>query len=264
MSKALAVANGQQVVRGTFPDPMQLGPVFAQSGMFKDATDPAKAIVKIIAGQELGLGPMASMTGIHMIEGKPTLSANLLATQVKRHPAYDYKVREHTESACSIEFLQNGEVVGTSDFTHEDAVKAGVANKQNYKRYPKAMMFARALSQGVRWYCPDVTAGTPAYVPEELGAEVNEDGEPVDVVVVPNEAAETPVEATEASVIPPERAEAIQGRIAAQKMNYKEIGLVLGAVGIDGLRANSAQAITERLAVLTPGEATALEQALAS
>jgi hypothetical protein len=38
------------------------------------------------------------------------------------------------------------------------------------------MLFARAMSNGVRWYCPDVTNGNAVYTPEELGAEVDEDG----------------------------------------------------------------------------------------
>jgi hypothetical protein len=38
------------------------------------------------------------------------------------------------------------------------------------------MLFARALSQGERAYCPDVSA-CALYVPEELGATVNENGE---------------------------------------------------------------------------------------
>jgi hypothetical protein len=42
------------------------------------------------------------------------------------------------------------------------------------------MLFARAMSNGVRWYCPDVTNGNAVYTPEELGAEVDEDGNVID------------------------------------------------------------------------------------
>lgn len=43
--------------------------------------------------------------------------------------------------------------------------------------YPQNMLFARAISSGVRRYCPDVFNGNLVYVPEELGAQVDEDGE---------------------------------------------------------------------------------------
>ena len=94
---------------------------------------------------------------------------------VKRHPRYDYKVTAHNERGCRITFLQDGETIGVSEFTSEDAARAGL-NGTNWSKYPKAMYFARALTQGVRWYCPDVTAGAPAYSPEEVGGPGVEEG----------------------------------------------------------------------------------------
>ena len=148
--------------------PREIAAAFKASGMFPDLQSEAAAYVKVIAGAEMGIGPMAAMSGINIIQGKPTLSANLLAAQVKRHPRYDYRVIDHSDSVCRIEFRQDGEPIGVSEFTTEDAQRAGVGGGQNWRKYPQAMLFARALTQGVRWYCPDVTAG-PAYVPEELG-----------------------------------------------------------------------------------------------
>ena len=154
--------------------PREVAQAFQASGLFPDSKSEAQAYVKVIAGQELGIGPMAAMAGINVIQGKVTLSANLLAAQVKRHPAYNYRVKDHTNEVCRIEFFENGDPVGVSEFTIQDAKQAGVAGGQNWRKYPKAMLFARALTQGVRWYCPDVTAGSPAYVPEELEPEVVE------------------------------------------------------------------------------------------
>ncbi len=76
-----------------------LGQIFAQSGYFSDAKDAAQAVVKILAGQELGLPPIASMTGINIIKGKVSLSAVAMATVLKRHGGYDYKVNENSEEA---------------------------------------------------------------------------------------------------------------------------------------------------------------------
>lgn len=140
---------------------------FQASGLFPDLRSEAQAYVKILAGQELGIGPMAAVAGLNVIKGRVTFSANLLASLVKGHPTYDYRVTEHTAGACRIVFLQNGEEIGVSEFTTDDRARAGLGG-QNWQKYPRAMMFARALTQGVRWYCPDVTSGTPAYVPEEI------------------------------------------------------------------------------------------------
>ena len=60
-------------------DPVQVGQTLAASGYFQDAREAAQAAVKVMAGEELGLGPIAAMTGIHIVKGKVTLSANLIA-----------------------------------------------------------------------------------------------------------------------------------------------------------------------------------------
>jgi hypothetical protein len=143
---------------------------FHQSGMFPNIKNEAQAYVLILAGAEMGVGPMEAVSGITLIQGKPTMSANLLAALVKRHPRYDYRVADHSDTTCRIEFLQDGEVSGVSEFTLEDARKAGLGGNQTWKKYPAALLFARALTQGVRWYAPDVTSSA-AYTPEELGAD---------------------------------------------------------------------------------------------
>ena len=143
---------------------MNLAKAFAESGMFADTKSAAQAIVKIQAGQEIGIPPFAAMTGIHIIQGKPTIGAGLIASRVKGSGKYDYKVIEASEKVCSIDFYQGKEKIGNSTFTIEDAKKALT---KNIDKFPKNMLFARAISNGVKWYCPDIFSG-PVYVPEEM------------------------------------------------------------------------------------------------
>lgn len=137
---------------------------FAESGMFTDAKGMAQAFVKIQAGQEIGIPPFAAMSGIHIIQGKPTLGAGLIASAVKGSGKYDYRVKEMSDKVCSIDFLHGSEIIGNSSFTIEDAKKALT---KNIDKFPKNMLFARAISNGVKWFCPDVFSG-PVYVPEEM------------------------------------------------------------------------------------------------
>lgn len=171
-------------------DPVALGKVLAQSGYFSDAKQAAQAAVKVMAGSEVGLGPIASMTNIHIVQGKVTIGANMIAALIRRHPDYDYEVTEHTDQVCSIRFLYKGKPAGTSTFTMEDAAKAGLTKNPTWKAHPRNMLFARAISNGAKWYAPDVSAGAPIYTPDELGAEV--DGETLEVVKVPEQSAPTP------------------------------------------------------------------------
>ncbi len=145
---------------------MSIGKAFAESGMFADTKSAAQAIVKIQAGQEIGIPPFAAMTGIHIIQGKPAIGAGLMAARVKGSGKYDYEVKEQTEKVCSIDFYQGKKMIGNSTFTAEDAKKAGT---KNMDKFPKNMLFARAMSNGIKWFTPDVFAG-PVYTPEELGS----------------------------------------------------------------------------------------------
>lgn len=145
-------------------DIMVMAKTFAESGMFTDAKQLGQAFVKIQAGQEIGIPPFAAMSGIHIIQGKPTIGAGLIASTVKGSGKYDYKVVEMNEKICSIDFYQGKENIGNSTFTIEDAKKALT---KNIDKFPKNMLFARAISNGVKWFCPDVFSG-PVYVPEEM------------------------------------------------------------------------------------------------
>ena len=165
---------------------LDVAKIFVQSGFFADSTKMSQAAVKVMAGQELGFGPFASMNGIYIVKGRTSLSSNLMATAIKRTRKYNYRITEHTDKACAIDFFENGQKVGTSRFTIEDAKKAGT---QNMDRFPRNMLFARALSNGAKWYCPDAFGGAPVYAPEDFGMEQREDGtyiepEPEPVAVV--------------------------------------------------------------------------------
>jgi hypothetical protein len=166
-------------------DLMRLGAVLAKSGMFADARQEAQAVVKILAGAEMGFGAISAMTGIHVIQGRVTVGANLMAAAVKKSGKYDYRVLEMTEQVCSIEFFQREgsawESLGKSTFTAADAKKA---QTKNMDKYARNMLFARAMSNGVRWYCPDALGGAPVYTPEEMGADTDEEGNVIQAAAV--------------------------------------------------------------------------------
>lgn len=168
----------------TVADLQRMGGLLAASGYFKDARDMAQAAVKIQAGAELGIPPVAAMSSIYIVEGKPTLSAVLMGALVKRSGRYNYRVTEHTDTKCVIAFFEDKEQIGVSSFSLDDAKSAGVTRNPVWNKYPRNMLFARAMSNGCRWYCPDVFGG-PIYTPEELGEQkVNADGEPLEAKLV--------------------------------------------------------------------------------
>ena len=156
-----------------------------KSGYFADVKSEAQAIVKVMAGAELGLAPFASMTGIHIINGKPTLSANLIATLVKNDPRYDFGVPVCNNELCQVVWFENGKDVGDSSFTIEEAKQANLTGKAVWKQYPSDMLFARAITRGARRFAPGIFGGAPVYTPEELGADTDQDGNIVEGEIVP-------------------------------------------------------------------------------
>lgn len=164
-------------------DIMTMSDAFFQSGMFPDIKSAAQAMVKIVAGQELGIGPVSAMRGIDMVKGSIQLRGHLMAAMIKKSGKYNYRVTESTDERCSIVFVdltsegESGEnQLGTSTFTMDDAKRAKIDiqydrnGKQIYgawQKHPSAMLYNRAMSQGARMYCPDIFLG-PIYVEGEI------------------------------------------------------------------------------------------------
>jgi len=136
----------------------------AKSGLFPDAMNAHKAFAKILLGRDLGLSPTQALTGIYIVEGRPQIAAVTLAHFIRKTPGLGYKVTEHTADTCSIEFYADGELRGTSTFTISEARSAGlVKEKSGWVKYPRNMLFARAMSNGAKWYVPEVLGGLPVY-----------------------------------------------------------------------------------------------------
>jgi len=163
-----ALAKQGQMAELDLTRTTDIAKVFVQSGYWSEVGSGSKAMVKVMAGREMGIGAFTAMQGINIIKGKLQLTANLLASMVKMSDKYDYRVRELTNEICRLEFflLVNGqepESLGFSDFSWGDAQTAGLATGNVWKSYPRNMMFARAMSNGVNLHCPDVTKGIRAY-----------------------------------------------------------------------------------------------------
>lgn len=181
MSTALVRAQTQPTITAiqSFDDVLRLADVFDKSGFFSGEggkQTPAQLVVKIMAGQEIGVAPFAAANGMHIIKGKCAPGANLIAAKIKGSGRYDYAVERMTDTDVVVAFYDRGVKVGVSQFTAADAAKA---QTQNMSKFPRNMLFARAISNGVKWYCPDVFNGVAVYTPDEMGAkgDYNDDGE---------------------------------------------------------------------------------------
>lgn len=213
--------SGAIELRRDYADMHSQAVAFAASGFFgKDVQKASQAVTKILAGQELGLTPMASMTGIYLVEGKVQVGATMLAAVVQRSDRYDYRIIRLDDQACEIRFIVDGEERDpVSSFTIEEADTAGLIGKKNWKNYPRNMLFARAMSNGVKWHCPDLLGGMPIYTEgdesEEFQAKpaVMYSGPVDDLTAKPEVVVEAEV-VTPAPETPEEVPQASQGQLA--------------------------------------------------
>lgn len=170
---ALAIAKLNQL---TFEEVEKWGKIFFQSGYFTDMKGYAGAMVKVKAGDELGIAPFASMSGIFIIKGKAWIGSKLQAALVQSSEHVRYEVVALDDTQCALEFFKRGVIdekwksVGISEFSMENARAAHLADKDNtqtgrgqngdmYRKYSRNMLFARAMTNGVSWYCPEILKG---------------------------------------------------------------------------------------------------------
>lgn len=156
----------------------ELGQMAIKSGFLPASIKtPEQAIVIILKGRELGIPPMQAFGGIAVINGKPAVGAELMLSMIyKNVPGAVVDIIKTDNSVCTIEGKRPGGKRTTFTFTIEDAKRAGLLSKDTWSKYPANMLRARCISNMARALFPDAIMGA-SYTPEELGAEVNEDGE---------------------------------------------------------------------------------------
>lgn len=216
--------------------PKMVKALFASGYFRKDVASIEQAYAKIMIGEEFGLTPYQSLAGVTMIEGRLGFMTNVLATFVQQSEKYDYRVRETDNDHCKIEFFHGDESLGFSEWSIEDSERAGLIKpKSNHEKYPKAMCFNRALASGVRMFCPEVTNGTPAYTPDELGAEVDATGAAVNLEAPEPISVDGEV-MTDAEVVEPlddDKVQHLLQGVEAIGMTRDDVNIMLGSQGLD-------------------------------
>lgn len=144
---------------------------YVRSGLLPKAVNtPEKAVLIMATGRELGIGGLYALRNIHVIDGKPTCAAELMMALAKRDHGEDaIHVVESDNQHCVV-VVRNGSHEGRFTWTIEDAKQAGLAGKEVWAKYPRAMLRSRAVSEACRATFPGSIGGL--YTPEELGADM--------------------------------------------------------------------------------------------
>jgi hypothetical protein len=129
-------------------------------------------LATVLAGRELGLQAMASLRAIHIVEGKPTLSADLIRALVinSGHARY-FRVTERTDTRATFETQRGDDPPVSLSFTIDEGRAAwskgdDAWKKSGWGKFPADMLVARASAKLARLVYPDICFGL--YTREEL------------------------------------------------------------------------------------------------
>lgn len=125
---------------------------------------PEEAVIRMIAGRELGLTQTVSLLEVYVIDGKPSLSAKAKQAICEAHPDVCelFEYLESSDKKATYRVKRRGQEPKTFTFTIEDAARAGLTSrgdKSNWAKYPQRMLEARAKSHAADVVFGDLLLG---------------------------------------------------------------------------------------------------------
>lgn len=128
---------------------------------------PEDITAAILAGQELGLRPMATLRSMDVIQGTPALRAHAMRglVQAKGH---EVELLDSSPEHCHMRGRRKGSAAWQEvTWTIERAAQLQLTGKSEWKKQPQTMLIARATGEICRLIAADVLHAMP-YASEEL------------------------------------------------------------------------------------------------
>jgi hypothetical protein len=178
MSDIIKSTSGLDMV-ASLADVLRLADTLAQArGGFIPShfQNSAQVAAVILAGRELGVGPMAALRSFYLVNGKLGMDASFVSGRMLAHGIALEWLRDDDECA-SVRLSRAGMPPYVSTFSRQDAERAGLWGSATWRKYPRAMLRARAITAGARAYAADCFAGS-VYTPDELRGSDERDEQP--------------------------------------------------------------------------------------
>ena len=145
-------------------DIQQMAEVAASSKMF-GFKNPQEAMAIMLLCQAESLHPAVAMRDYHVIQGRPALKADAMLARFQQAGG-SVNWKEYTNDKVTGLFSHPSGGSLEVSWSLAQAKAIGIANKDNWKNYPRAMLRARVISEGIRSVYPGCVVGV--YTPEEV------------------------------------------------------------------------------------------------
>lgn len=163
----------------------------------------ANAFVAAETGAALGLEPLQALASIAVINGRATLSSDLMAAVIRR-AGHTLRIVENSPESVTATLIRADDKTFKFEVTwdKDKAVKAGLWGQRGpWSQYPTQMLRARAITEVARQGASEALMGM-IYSPEDFGATMTETGEVIEAEIV-NEAPAKPATAASKSAAKP-------------------------------------------------------------
>jgi hypothetical protein len=157
------------------------------SQLFPSLKKPEQVMTLMMLCQAEGLPPIKALQQYHVINGTPSKKADTLLAEFKARGGR-VKFTKYSDEIVEGEFKSPDGSEITAAWTIERARKAGLDKRENWIKYPRAMLRARLISEMVTTLMPEIKAGLKIYeeVIDEMPSEIKSPIE-TDVEVVETE-----------------------------------------------------------------------------
>jgi len=160
------MSNNTQLAQVNIPltEMQEMAKIGVESNFF-GIKKPTEALALMLIAQSEGKHPATVFSQYHVIQGRPALKSDAMLARFQQAGGR-VEWHTHTNEKVSATFIhpQGGSL--TVDWDMPRAKEAGLTGKDNYKKFPRQMLRARVISEGVRAVYPGVLQGM--YTPEEV------------------------------------------------------------------------------------------------
>lgn len=207
---------------GTLTEQMSYARNLAGSDMLPDQyRNKSENVLWAIAYAEmLGMHPMAVITGMHNMQGKPTASSAFIGMLVRRagHRLDVYMDQDGKTAVAELTRADAPDRTFRTEWTYARAENAKLTGKGTWRQFPQAMLKARAATEIARDNAPDALFGI-LYTPEELGADNTDEDGMVTTASAPSDAAPAePAATSEAEDTARQAREGLEGSTSGEKI----------------------------------------------
>ena len=164
LDKVLA-ATAQTSRRFSLDEMGNMADTVARSGLYKMTG--AQVMVLMLLCDAEGLHPIEAVKRYHIFDGRISMRSDAMMAEFQKNKGRIEWTKD-TNTECEAVLFHpihcpKGQAVS---FTIEDADKAGLTGKANWKNHPRPMLRARVITHGIRMVLPGVIVGV--YTPDEI------------------------------------------------------------------------------------------------